>query len=227
MPIRLNLLAEAQAAEEARRKDPVKRVIWIGVLLMGLLMAWSLSLQFKSMLGKKDLARISDEMNRFKKDFTKVQDDLKKVDDLRQKLDALKRLSEGRFLNANLLNALQQTNVDDVQLIHLRTEQSYFAHEGTKAETKNNCTIPAKPPTVTEKIVVNVEGSDASPNPGDAVEKYKQAISGLPFVKEMLGKTNLVLLKNQNRQILPAQGSTVGREGVLFTLECRAADRTR
>ena len=30
MPIRINLLAEAQAAEEMRRKDPVKRAVWIG-----------------------------------------------------------------------------------------------------------------------------------------------------------------------------------------------------
>jgi hypothetical protein len=66
MPIRLNLLAEAQAAEEARRKDPVKRVIWIGVLLMSVLMAWSLSLQFKNIMGKKDLSRIAEDMNRFK-----------------------------------------------------------------------------------------------------------------------------------------------------------------
>ena len=227
MPIRLNLLAEAQAAEEARRKDPVKRVIWIGVMLMALLMAWSMSLQFKGMMGKKELSRISDDMNRFKKDYTKAQDDQKKVDDLRQKLHALRQLSESRFLNANLLNALQQTNVDDVQLVHLRMDQSYYPHEGTKATTNANCVVPGKPPTVTEKIVLNIEGSDASANPGEQVEKYKEAISGLPFVKGLLGKTNLVLLKTQSRQILPAQGSTVGKEGMLFTLECRAADRTQ
>ena len=30
MPIRINLLAEQQAAEEARRRDPVKRALWVG-----------------------------------------------------------------------------------------------------------------------------------------------------------------------------------------------------
>ena len=29
MAIRINLLAESQAAEEMRRKDPVKRAVWI------------------------------------------------------------------------------------------------------------------------------------------------------------------------------------------------------
>ena len=34
MPIRLNLLAEAQAAEEARRRDPVKRAVWMAALII-------------------------------------------------------------------------------------------------------------------------------------------------------------------------------------------------
>jgi hypothetical protein len=167
-------------------------------------------------------------MNRYKSDYSKVQDTQKKMDDLRQKLNALKQLSESRFLLANLLNNLQQTNVDDVQLVHIRTEQSYIPHDGTKAQTNANCVVPGKPATMTEKIVINLEGSDASSNPGDQVNKYKDAVSGLPLVKDLLGKTNLVILKSQSqRQILPAQGATIGKEGVLFTLECRAADRTR
>ena len=35
MPIRINLLAEAKAAEELRRHDPVKRVIFVGALCCG------------------------------------------------------------------------------------------------------------------------------------------------------------------------------------------------
>jgi len=228
MPIRLNLLAEAQAAEEARRRDPVKRAIWIGAVLMSLMLAWSMSLQFKGMMAKRELARVSEEMNRYRGDYAKVQDTQKKVDDVSQKVNALKQLSESRFLQANLLNALQLTNTDDVQLVHLKTDQSYIPHEAVKAQTNANCVVPGKPATVTEKVVVNLEGSDSSPNPGEQVNKYKEAISGLPYVKDFLGKTNLVILKNQSqRQMLPSQGGIVGREGVLFTLECRAADRTR
>jgi len=36
MPIRINLLAEAKAAEELRRHDPVKRVIFGGALAVAL-----------------------------------------------------------------------------------------------------------------------------------------------------------------------------------------------
>jgi len=50
MPIRLNLLAEAQAIEEMRRHNPVKRAIWVGALLVCLMLVWSSSLQLKAMM---------------------------------------------------------------------------------------------------------------------------------------------------------------------------------
>jgi hypothetical protein len=53
MPIRINLLAEAKAAEELRRHDPVKRVIFVGALAVALTLVWSSSLQLETMLAKK------------------------------------------------------------------------------------------------------------------------------------------------------------------------------
>ena len=50
MPIRINLLAEAKAAEELRRHDPVKRVIFVGALAVALTLVWSSSLQLQTML---------------------------------------------------------------------------------------------------------------------------------------------------------------------------------
>src|SRR5207245_5432052 len=152
----------------------------------------------------------------------------KKGDEIRQKLTALRQLSESRFLQASLLNALQQTNVDEVQLIHLSAQQTYAANEGTKTHTNSNCVIPGKPPSVTEKILITLEGGDCSPNPGDQVNKFKEAVAGLPYFKELLGKTNLVILKTQSqKQALPAQSGALGKQGVLFTLDCRALERTR
>jgi len=56
MAIRLNLLAETQAAEELRRKDPVKRVGWIGALLIAIMLVWSSSLQLKAKLVNSQVA---------------------------------------------------------------------------------------------------------------------------------------------------------------------------
>jgi len=160
MPIRLNLLAEAQAAEESRRKDPVKRMIWLAALLVTLMLTWSSWLQFKGILAKKEFGRVEAQMKSHGSEFSKVMEEQKKGDEIRQKLTALRQLSESRFLQASLLNALQQTNVDEVQLIHLSAQQTYAANEGTKTHTNSNCVIPGKPPSVTEKILITLVGGD-------------------------------------------------------------------
>jgi hypothetical protein len=55
MPLRLNLLAETQALEDMRRRDPVKRAIWVGVFLGVAILLWSSSLQLKAMIVKGEL----------------------------------------------------------------------------------------------------------------------------------------------------------------------------
>ena len=49
MAIHINLLAESQALEEMRRRDPVKRAIWVGAIVGALVLAWSGYLQVKLM----------------------------------------------------------------------------------------------------------------------------------------------------------------------------------
>ena len=49
MPLRINLLAEAQAAEELRRRNPVKRALWIGGFIVALILLWSSTLQVQLM----------------------------------------------------------------------------------------------------------------------------------------------------------------------------------
>src|ERR1041385_9447770 len=117
MPIRLNLLAEAQAAEEMRRRDPVKRAIWVGSILVSLMLAWASSLQLKAMMATNGVARIEGQMNSHSNSYKGVLDNLKKKDEVQGKIQALHQLTSSRFLQGNLLNALQQTNADDVQLL--------------------------------------------------------------------------------------------------------------
>jgi len=58
MPIRINLLAEALAEEDLRRRDPVKRAIFIGAFLVALSLVWFSSTWLESMLQKKSLSLI-------------------------------------------------------------------------------------------------------------------------------------------------------------------------
>jgi hypothetical protein len=229
MPIRLNLLAEAQAAEEMRRRDPVKRAIWVGVILVSITLAWSSSLQLKAMLAKNQVTHIEGEMSSLSNSYRVVLDDKKKVEDIRHKLTALTELATNRFLHASVLNALQQTTVEDVQLLHYRSDQSYVFTEEVKARTNDNSrVVPGKAATVTEKVLVTFDGSDSSQNPGDQVPKFKEVLGSHSYFRELLGKTNVVTLKSQSSpEVMQVPGSTVGKACVQFTLECRLPEKTR
>jgi hypothetical protein len=225
MPIRLNLLAEAQAAEDARRRDPVKRAIWVACLLVVLILVWSSSLQLKAILIHSEVNRLEAQINSHTNDYHAIVEEQTKTTEIKHRLDALHRLSENRLLNATLLDALQRTTVNDVQLLRLRIDQIYSCVEGTKAKTNDDgAIIPAKPAKDTEKIMLTLEGSDSSPNPGDQVSRYKNALATNAYFAEMLTKTNGVSLKN----LAPPQISQVsGKLSVNFALECRYPEVTR
>jgi hypothetical protein len=225
MPIRLNLLAETHAAQEERRRDPVKRLAWVAALFVVAMLVWSGSLQFKSMLINGEVSGLEAQISTRSNEYRVVLDNQNKTADLKHKLAALRRLSESRLLQGTLLNALQKTTVDDVQLLRLRVDQSYVYFEGSKARTNdNNVFIPAKPPTSTEKILLTLEGLDSSNNPGDQLNKYKTALAANAYFKEALQKTNGINLKN----LAPPSISPLnGKRGATFTLECRYPDKTR
>ncbi len=225
MPIRLNLLAEAQAAEEARRRDPVKRVAWLAALLCVFILVWSSSLQLKAILVNSDVSRLEGQINSRTNEYRSILDGQNKIADINHKLEGLRRLSANRLLQGTLLNALQQTAVDDIQLLRLRVEQTYASVEGTKTRTNiDNVLIPGTPPRTTEKILLTLEGADSSANPGDQLNKFKVALTTNPYLMQVLVKTNGINLKN----LTPPQVSPFnGKPSVNFTLECRYPDKTR
>ena len=106
MPIRLNLLAEAQAAEDLRRRDPVKHAIWLAGLLVALMLVWSSGLYLKAMIARRALGRVEGQITVRTNDFQQVLDFRNKTGDIETKLAALVQLATNRFLNGTLLNAL-------------------------------------------------------------------------------------------------------------------------
>jgi hypothetical protein len=224
MAIRLNLLAELQAAEDMRRRDPVKRSIWIGASLAVVMLAWSTSLQLKAMIAKRELSKTEDQMGAFKTEYGQVMENKRKGDEIQHKVSALEQLTAQRFLQANVLNAMQVATVDDVQLLRYRSEQLYAMTDGIKPKTNGDHVTPGKPATVTERVTVTLEGNDSSPNPGDQVTKFKEAVANNSYFKEALGgRQNAVSLKSLGQP----EFSSSGRRGVYFTLECRYPEITR
>jgi hypothetical protein len=225
MPIRLNLLAEAQAAEELRRRDPVKRAMWVATLIVVLMLVWSSSIQLQAILAGSELSHLEAQINSHTTTYKVVLDNQNKTAEIKQKLDALRRLSASRLLTGTLLDALQQTTVSDVQLRRLRLDQLYTGFEGTRSRTnENKVVIPGKPPSATEKTLLTLEGIDSSPNPGDQLNRYKDALAANSYLKQVLVQTNAITLKNLGTaQISPL----TGKPSLLFTLECRYPDITR
>ena len=223
MPIRINLLAEAKAAEELRRHDPVKRVIFCGAFLVALTLVWSSSLLLEGVLAKKAVTDRRTEIETRTNEYQHMVISQQKTIEVKQKLEAVQKWTDSRFLQGNLLSALQQAHVDSVRLTRLRVDQKYLYKEGTLPQNNANGVIPGRPGTVTEKIVVSLEARDSSANPGDQVNKMKDAVANQPYFKAALNKTNGVQLVN----LSAPQLSSDGRPYVLFTLECNFPEVTR
>src|SRR5581483_2853209 len=126
MPIRLNFLAEAQALEEQRRRDPVKRAILGGVVLLVGILIWSSSLMFQKMVAESNLHALEAELNSRANEYRQILDNEKKLNESKQKLAALRQLATNRFLIGNLMNGLQKSVAENVQLVHLQLEQKYI-----------------------------------------------------------------------------------------------------
>ncbi|MFO1477096.1 MAG: hypothetical protein U1F98_10650 [Verrucomicrobiota bacterium] len=217
MPIKINLMAEALALEEQRRRDPVKRVILAGAIVSMLILAWASSLLVQTMMARGKVTDLEADLNSRTNQYRQILDNQRKLGETRQKLLSLQRYATNRFLLGNLLNALQTSTVDNVQLVRLKIDQSY-----TLNEAKTN-TPGGKGATVTEKTVLQLNAKDTSPTPGDSVNKFQDTLSAAPYFQEMLGKSAGFHLSNLGAP----QADPNGPSFVLFMLEARFPEKSR
>ena len=224
MPIRLNLLAEAQAEEEMRRRDPVKRAIWIGSLLVTAMLIWSGSLYLNAMVNRQSLGVIQGQVASRTNEYRIVLENERRADEIKGKITSLHILATNRFLQGNLLNALQQVTLDDVALLRIKLEQSYTPTEEVKTKTNSEGRLVlGQPATVKETVVVTLEARDSSPVPGDQINKFREAVSTNAYFQSVLSKTNAVRLTFRS----PVTALPDGHSFLHFTLECRYPETKR
>ncbi|MCS7338012.1 MAG: hypothetical protein NZ739_07210 [Verrucomicrobiae bacterium] len=224
MPIRLNLLAEQQLAEELRRRDPVKRAVLVGLVLVGLMLLWASWLQVAIQRKKRELRGLQYTIKAQTNLYQEVLLKQEKLKDAHARLVALHQLATNRFLWGTVLNALQQTVVDDVQLIEFKGEQTYRYTEATKPSVVSGKTVPGKPATATEQIVLVLRAKDTGPGEGDAMLHYMETLGNFPYFQQLLGKAAKFQLASRES---PQEDPETGRPAVRFTLECRLPERTR
>ena len=227
MPIRINLLAEQQAAEEMRRRDPVKRATWVSGFVVGIMVLVSGYLQFKLMAAMREVNRSESEWQRIEPDYTKITSNMNKTAEAERKWEALQSLATNRFLWAPPLNALQYVmlSVEDVQVTRLKTDQSYVITEAVLPSTNSVDGVSrisrGKPATSREKILITIDARDSSKRPGDQIPKFQQAVTNNPYFRTNLQKTELTAFSPRQ------EGGAGARPFVTFTVECQFPEKFR
>jgi hypothetical protein len=229
MPIRLNLLAEQFAAEEARRRDPVKRASWIAGFIVGLVLLVGAYYQTKIYFAGRALAAEKTKLHSLEKESGTAAKNLKRTKDIENRLAAINAFATNRFLWASTLNALQHVMVDNITVVKIKGDQDFGTEQvkPTKKELDAGIAKGEAPKTrevARERIALTIEARDYA-NPADLnYNQFISRVSGADLFKSAFdGAEGFVLKDRLPRQALP--GST--REFIPFSIECRFPERKR
>ena len=193
-------------------------------LLISLVLVWSSSLQLKTMLASGEVGRFERQVLASAEKYRLVLDNQRRIQEIQGRIDALKQLATNRFLHATLLNGLQQTTANDVELVRLRVEQKFTFVDAIKPTTNaNRAVVAGRPPSCVESAVLILDARDSGPDPGDGVQKFKRAISSGQYFQNAMGKTNEFRLTS----LSPPQVGPGSLPFVSFTLEGRFPEKSR
>jgi hypothetical protein len=146
MPIRINLLAEEQAAEEMRRRDPVKRALFAGVLLIILMIGWIGITQISVMAARGDLADSEARLKKVDEASRQAKANQLALADAEQKLRALENYSTNRFLWGTFLDNVQHVSLETIRLMEIKADQKYVAGDVNNKFFTTNVTVKYTPP---------------------------------------------------------------------------------
>jgi hypothetical protein len=146
MPIKINLLAESQAAEELRRKDPIKRAVFGGVALLVLMIGWIAMTQMQVWAARHELNTNLTRLKNVEESSKQAKNRQVASLDAESRLKALDRYAANRFFWGTFLDALQHVAVDNIRLTEVRAEQKYNISEGIKLFTTNMVVKFTPPP---------------------------------------------------------------------------------
>ena len=147
MPIRINLLAEEQAAEEMRRRDPIKRALFAGAALTVLMLFWIGLTQMSVSAARRELADYEFRLKKVDESSKQVRVNSIASADFQAKLKALDKYAVSRFLWGTLLDGVQHTTVDQVRLTDLKAEHRYESGASQRFYTTNVTVAFEAPPS--------------------------------------------------------------------------------
>jgi hypothetical protein len=202
MPIRINLLAEAQMEEELRRKDPVKRIILGAVGVVLVVAAWTGTLIWQAMDKGRELTATRQKLEQLKPRHDQIKrNDLLAVE-ARQKIERLHYYATNRFLWAPVLNGLAQvcTNsfATNITFRRLQTEQQFVETPAIKMTTNalGQVVTPARPEGIVERNRMLVDARDYGQEADSNHMKFQTAVTEAPFFKALLDPRNPATMIN-------------------------------
>jgi hypothetical protein len=146
MPIRINLLAEEQALEDMRRRDPVKRALFAGGALVVLFIGWIGITQISVNAARGELADAEARLDKVDNSSKQVKSNQFALAETELRLKSLEKYSTNRFFWASLLDGLQHAAVPEVRLMEVKAEQKYGAGDINKLFTTNVTVTPSERP---------------------------------------------------------------------------------
>ena len=147
MPIRINLLAEQQAAEEARRRDPIKRALVMGGVFIVFTLLWTLMTYMQVKARRLEYLNEETKFKQLEDNSKAVRGVQADIGDFERRLVSLDRYSTNRVLWANMLDALQRATMDQIRLKSIIANQKYLTNPPTVFFTTNvTVAFNAKPP---------------------------------------------------------------------------------
>ncbi len=206
-----------------RRRDPVKRAVVAGIILVSVMVLWSASLGLKAIAYKSEISGLENVMQRNANQNKEVMNNLKQIGEIKQKLASLNDLSTNRFLVANMLNALQQSTMDDIQLARLTLDDNLVYNEEIKAGGSH----PPRPASVTEKALLTLDARDSCSKPGDLIPKFQQKLAAAPYFDAMLNKSDQQRVHLKDGSYRAQQMGIDNKPFQPFSLECRFKEKTR
>lgn len=223
MPIRIDLLSQAREKHASRRRKPMMRALGICGVLLGAVVLWMLKLGLD--VGRTEAAfngieRVCVEL---RPQVTAASNDLIKITQIDRKLAALDRLATNRFFWAPLLSALEQTFVNDIQVLRVSSVQisTVEAPRARGGASKREAT----PTNVVERLSLSIEGKDTSADT-QACERYKDRLNRCDyFVKNLKSRDGFVLV--ESLRVRPADASGPSGQYTQFLLTSQFPDARR
>jgi hypothetical protein len=188
--IRINLLAEALAEEESRRRDPVKRAYVVAGLLLGLTVVWLMYARGRATKAEDLMGDLELKWTKLKPRCAEITNNRVRTREIdRIVLPSLERLSTNRLLWSHTLEALQYCVISNIEVTELHGQHTYSKKGYSVDVLARAISGPPRVTSVTETVTLTLKCNDLAP---DALRNHIRFMDNLvtnQYFRERLRKT--------------------------------------